>query len=120
MEMLIGCAPDWVESSKEIDGLAALCKMWWTIGNSPTLIMDLFIHYSICTNTKCISLSQIFMAEGLLNTSGYSDKFHAPYPTIPIFSNGHDFGHFGPFGQPAIIRYLIETNNMRLASLRNP
>ena len=59
MEMQIGCATDWVESSKVIDSLAALCKMWWMIGNSPTLIMDLLIHYNICTKTKCISLSQI-------------------------------------------------------------
>ena len=31
----------------------------WTIGNNPTLIMDLLIHYNICTKTKCISLLQI-------------------------------------------------------------
>ena len=62
MEMHIGCASDWVESSKEIDILATLCKMWWMIGNSPTLIMDLLIHYNFCTKTKCISLSQILCA----------------------------------------------------------
>ena len=33
MEMPIGCAPDWVESSKEIDSLAALCTIRWTINN---------------------------------------------------------------------------------------
>ena len=59
MEILIGCAPYWVESSKEIDSLTALCKLWWTIGNSPTFIMDLLIHYNICPEIKCISLSQI-------------------------------------------------------------
>ena len=53
-------SPDWVESSKEIDSVATLCKMWWTIGNSPTLIMDLFIHYNICTKTKCVSLYHRF------------------------------------------------------------
>ena len=50
----------------------------------------------------------------------YLDKFYAPYPTMPIFSNGQDFGHFGPFGWLAIIRSLIETNCMKLASLRIP
>ena len=50
------------------------------------------------------------------NTFGYLDKFCAPYPTMPIFSNGHDFGHSGPFGRPTIIRSLIETNCMKLAS----
>ena len=39
--------------------LITLCKMWWTIGNNPTLIMDLLIHYNIYTKDKCISLSQI-------------------------------------------------------------
>ena len=61
-----------------------------------------------------------FLAEGLANTFGYLDKFCAPYPTMPIFSDGHDFGYSGPFGQPAIIRSLMETNCMKLASLSNP
>ena len=59
MEINIGCAPDWVKSSEVIDSLDALCKMWWTIGNKPILIMGLLIHYNICTKTKCISFSQI-------------------------------------------------------------
>ena len=48
------------------------------------------------------------------------DKFHAPYPTMPIFSSGHDFGHPRPFGRPTILMSLHETNCMKLASLRNP
>ena len=55
MEINIGCAPDWVKSSNTIDSLVALCMIWWKIGNNPSLIMDLPIHYNICTKTKCIS-----------------------------------------------------------------
>ena len=40
------------------------------------------------------------LAEDLRNTFGYLDKFYGPYPTMPIFSNGQNFWHNGPFGCP--------------------
>ena len=57
--MPIGCAPKQVESYKVINSLAILCRMWRTVGNSPTLIMELLVHYNICTKNKCISFSYI-------------------------------------------------------------
>ena len=36
------------------------------------------------------------------------------------FSIGQDFGCSGPFGWPTMLRSLIETNCMKLASLTNP
>ena len=59
MEIPIGCALEWVKYSKVIDSLAALCTMWWKIRNKLTLIMDLLIHYKICTMAKSISFSQV-------------------------------------------------------------
>ena len=61
-----------------------------------------------------------FLTKGLGSAFGYLDKLCVPYPTMPIFSNEQDFGHFGPYGQPTITRSLIETNCMKLASLSNP
>ena len=43
-----------------------------------------------------------------------------PYPTMLIFYSGQDFGHSEPFGRPAIIGSFMETNYMKLPSLRNP
>ena len=60
-----------------------------------------------------------FLTKGLGNTFDYLDNFDVPYEAMSIFSNGQDFGHFGPFGWPAILRSLIETNYMKLASLSN-
>ena len=85
-----------------------------------TQVKLMFIHHNICTKTKCFPFSQISWLNGLGNKFAYLDKFRAPYPTMPIFSIVQNFGHCEPFGQPAIIRSLIETNCMKLAYLSNP
>ena len=92
--------------------------MWRMIGNSPTLIMDSLIRYRICRETKCISFSHIY---GRRFGKHFWQFGQILWPYLaPIFSNGQDFGHSGPFGLPAIIRSLIKTNCMKLASLSNP
>ena len=100
MEMHIGCDPDWVKSSKMINSLATLCKMWWTIANNLTLIMDMLFHYNICTKTKCISFLTDFLVEGFENTFGYLDKFSAPNPTMLIFSSGQALGTLDNLDNP--------------------
>ena len=82
--------------------------------------MDLLIHYNICTKTKCTSFSQTSWPKVWETLLNIWTNYVCPIQPFLFFSNGHDFAHYGPFGQNTIIRSLIETNYMKLASLSNP